>query len=161
MLRDAFGWSATQLAFGYSLQPVQNGLLGPAQGWMIERWGPKNVMRVGALMFGGGFILFSRINSLPAFYAAFIVMAVGASLSGFMTIMTTLVQWFERRRASAMSIARTGMSVGGMLVPLVAFSLVTFGWRQTAFVSGIIVLAVMLPLSWLMRPTPACVWPAA
>jgi len=154
VLRDAFGWSATQLALGYSLQPMQNGLLGPVQGWMIERWGPKRIMRIGAVLFGGGFIAFSRVQTLPQFYAAFITMAIGASLAGFMTIMTTLVQWFERRRASAMSISQTGMSVGGMLVPLVAWSLIAFGWRQTAFVSGIIVLVVMLPLTSLMRSDP-------
>lgn len=154
VLRDAFGWSATQLAFGYSLQPMQNGLLGPVQGWMIDRWGPKLVMRIGLLLFGGGFIVFSQINSLLTFYLVFVVMALGASLGGFMTIMTTLVQWFERRRATAMSISQTGMSVGGMLVPIVAWSLVTFGWRETAFASGVIILAVGLPITWVMRPTP-------
>lgn len=154
VLRAEFGWTATQLAFGYSLQPLQNGLLGPIQGWMIARWGPQRVMRAGMLLFGGGFMLFSQVNSLPAFYATFIMMALGASLGGFMTIMTTLVQWFQRRRATAMSVAQTGMSIGGMLVPIVAWSLVTFGWRETAFASGVIVLAVGLPLTLLMRPDP-------
>ncbi len=68
VLRADFGWSTTQLAFGYSLQPMQNGLLGPVQGWMIDRWGPKWVMRVGTLLFGGGFILFSQVDSLATFY---------------------------------------------------------------------------------------------
>jgi MFS family permease len=154
VLQDDFGWTATQLAFGYSLQPMQNGLLGPIQGWMIERWGPRRVMRVGTVLFGGGFMLFSQVNSLLTFYAVFIVMAIGANLAGFMTIMVTLVQWFERRRATAMSISQTGMSVGGMLVPVVAWSLVTFGWRETAFASGLIVLAVGLPLTHVMRSDP-------
>jgi MFS family permease len=64
------------------------------------------------------------------------------------------VQWFERRRATAMSVAQTGMSVGGMLVPLVAWSLATVGWRATAFISGLIVLGVGLPLTQVIRPTP-------
>jgi MFS family permease len=154
VLRADFGWSATQLAFGYSLQPMQNGLLGPIQGWLVDHWGPKRVMRLGMFLFGGGFLLFSQVNSLPTFYATFVVIAIGASLGGFMTIMTTIVQWFERRRATAMSISQTGMSVGGMLVPVVAWSLVTFGWRETAFASGLIILAVGLPLTWVMRPDP-------
>ena len=154
VLLNEFGWSKTALSFGYSLQPVQSGLLGPIQGWMIDHWGPRRVMRTGMLMFGGGFILFSRIDSLIEFYGVFILMAVGSSLAGFMSITTTLVQWFERRRATAMSLSQTGMSVGGMLVPVVAWSLATYGWRQTAFVSGIIILALGLPLTQVMRTNP-------
>lgn len=154
VLTDAFGWSKTALSFGYSLQPVQSGILGPVQGWMIDRWGPKRVMRVGMVMFGGGFILFSQVDSLVTFYATIILMAVGSSLAGFMSVMTTLVQWFERRRATAMSVSQTGQSAGGMIVPLVAISLTMFGWRETAFASGIIILVVGLPLTQVMRTSP-------
>jgi MFS family permease len=111
-------------------------------------------MRVGMLLFGGALLAFSQIDTLLTFYIVFVTMAVGASLAGFMSIMTTLVQWFERRRATAMSIAQTGMSVGGMLVPLVAFSLSTLGWRATAFISGLIVLGVGLPLTQIIRSDP-------
>src|SRR5687768_6449627 len=68
VLRADFGWSATALAFGYSLQPAQNGLLGPIQGWMIDRWGPRPVMRIGMLIFGGAFLAFSQVDSLVTFY---------------------------------------------------------------------------------------------
>jgi MFS family permease len=154
VLMDDFGWSRTALAFGYSLQPVQSGLLGPVQGWMVDHWGPRRVMRVGIVIFGSGFILFSQIQSLPAFYVTFIMMAVGASLAGFMSITTTIVHWFTRRRATAMSLAQTGQSVGGMIVPIVAWALVAFGWRSTALVSGIIVICVGLPLTQVMRTDP-------
>ena len=154
VLRDDLGWSATALAFGYSLQPVQNGLLGPVQGWMIDRWGPRPVMRLGMLVFGCGFIGFSQVNSLLTFYLALIFIALGSSMAGFMSIMTTLVQWFERRRATAMSVSQTGMSVGGMLVPVVAWSLTALGWRETAFISGLIVLCVGLPLTQVIRSNP-------
>jgi sugar phosphate permease len=46
------------------------------------------------------------------------------------------------------------MSIGGMLVPIVALSLTTFGWRETAFASGVIVLVVGLPLAQMMRTEP-------
>src|SRR5688572_30518098 len=64
VLRTDFGWSKTALSIGYALQPVQSGLLGPIQGWLVDRFGPRVVMRVGMVMFGGGFILFSLIQSL-------------------------------------------------------------------------------------------------
>src|SRR5690606_6156940 len=62
--------------------------------------------------------------------------------------------WFERRRATAISFTQVGMSLGGMAVPIVAWSLVTFGWRTTSFASGVIILAVGLPLARMMRHKP-------
>ncbi len=154
LLRDEFGWSSAALAAAFSLQRVESGLLGPLQGWMLDRWGPRKVIALGTVIFGLGFMVFSQINSLTTFYVAFIIMAVGASLSGFMSLTTTIVNWFEKRRALAISLTQVGMSAGGMAVPLVALALVQFGWRTTSFASGVIVLAVGLPLARIMRQTP-------
>lgn len=154
VLQEQFGWSKAQLSAAFSLQRVESGLLGPLQGWMLDRFGPRNVMRVGMLIFGIGLMLFSQVNSLTMFYLVFLLIAVGGSLGGFMSLTTTLVNWFVRKRATAMGIAQMGMSVGGLLVPLVAISLTDFGWRTTAFYSGIIVLVVGLPVTQLMRRNP-------
>ncbi|MEZ4523583.1 MAG: MFS transporter [Thermomicrobiales bacterium] len=154
VLQDQFGWSKAQLSAAFSLQRVESGLLGPIQGWMLDRFGPRNVMRVGMLLFGIGLMLFSQINSLTYFYLVFLLIAVGGSLGGFMSLTSTLVNWFVRKRATAMGVAQMGMSVGGLLVPLVAISLTDLGWRSTAFYSGIIVLVVGLPVTQLMRRNP-------
>lgn len=154
VLQADFGWSKTALAGAFSLQRIESGILGPVQGWLLTRYGPRNVMRVGLVMFGVGFLLFSQIDTLLQFYLVFMVMAVGASLGGFMAVITSLVNWFDRRRSTAMGIAYTGLSLGGLVVPLVALSLDSLGWRTTAVISGILVLTLGLPLSQLIRTRP-------
>lgn len=154
LLREEFGWSSTALAAAFSLQRAESGLLGPLQGWMLDRWGPRSVISIGIVILGLGFMALSQINSLTTFYVAFIVMAIGASLSGFMSLTTTIVNWFERRRATAISLTQVGTSIGGLAVPIVAWSLVTFGWRTTSFVSGVIILAVGIPVARIMRHKP-------
>src|SRR5918996_791357 len=77
VLKDSFGWSTTTFSAAYSLQRAESGLLGPLQGWLLDRFGPRAVMTAGMSMLGVGFILFSRINSPTTFYLAFLVMAVG------------------------------------------------------------------------------------
>ena len=154
VLRDEFGWSKTALSGAASLQRVESGLLGPPQGWMLDRFGARTIMRIGLVILAGGFFFFSQIDSLLMFYLAFVTMAVGASLSGFMSVTTVVVQWFERRRATAMAFMQTGMSLGGILVPLIGWSLVQFGWRSTAMISGVLVLVVGLPLVQMMRDEP-------
>ena len=154
LLQTDFGWNKTVFSAAFSLQQIESGLLGPLQGWMIDRFGPRAVMRAGNLLFGAGFMAFSRIDSVAEFYLAFLLIAVGSSLGGFMPITVTVVNWFERRRATAMGVMQTGMGVGGLLVPVIAVALSTYGWRATAFASGVLIIVVGLPLTQLMRHRP-------
>jgi MFS family permease len=149
-----FGWSRTTISLIYSLHRTESGLLGPLHGWLLQRVSPRRLILVGVLMLGGGFLVLSVVDGLVTFIATFLVMAVGASLSGILSLTTVLVNWFERRRARAMAMLATGLSLGGLAVPLVGASMEAFGWRATAAGSGLFVLAVGMPLSRLMHRDP-------
>ncbi len=154
ILKAQFGWSQTAFSIAFSIQQVESGLLGPLQGWMLDRFGPRFVARIGICILAMGCMLFSQMNSLMLFYVSFLVMSIGMSMAGFVTTTTTLINWFERKRGTALGIMQTGGAVGGLMVPVVAWSLVTFGWRHTAFASGIIILIAGLPLAQLLRHRP-------
>ena len=154
LLRDDFGWSRTVLGAGFSVMRAEIGLLGPIEGWLIDRFGPRAVMRVGITLFGLGFIFFSQVRDLYTFFAAIVVMAVGTALAGFLPLTVCIVNWFDRRRSAALGILLTGFACGALIVPAVAWSLDTFGWRPTAFGSGLIVLAIGLPLTFIIRHRP-------
>jgi MFS family permease len=149
-----FDWSKTTVALAYSLLRTETGLLGPVQGWLLQRLSPKIVTRVGMILLGSGFILLSQVPNTAWFFAAFLLMAIGASLTGLLSVMTVIVNWFERRRATALAIMQFGMTVGGLLVPAVAWALVTYGWRTTALLSGGLFLVVGIPITELMRRRP-------
>lgn len=152
--QEEFGWSKTAFAVAFALQRAQAAVLSPFQGWMLKRFGPRNIMRVGLMVLGVGFILLSRVDSLTSFYLVFLLMALGASLGGFLSLTTTIVSWFEARRSSALALMQVGISIGGLAVPLVAWALTTYGWRATAVMSGLIILMAGLPLAQLMRSKP-------
>ncbi|MEZ4501260.1 MAG: MFS transporter [Dehalococcoidia bacterium] len=154
VLRDDFGWSRGALSGAFSLARFESGILGPIQGWMIDRFGPRAVMIAGLSMFAGGLMIFSQINSLLQFYIVFFFMAVGSSLGGFLAITVALVNWFNRHRAKALSLSQIGFSAGGLLVPITVASIEFFGWRETAFGSGVAVLALGLPLAMMIRHRP-------
>ncbi len=154
LLRDDFGWSKAALAGAYSIQQLESGILGPLQGWLIDRFGPRVSMFAGSLLFGFGFILFSRIHSLQHFYMAYLLIAIGSSLCGFFPLSVVIVNWFEKRRAKALSTMQMGGAIGGFFAPVIAFSLETFGWRDTAFFSGLLVMAIGIPLSFFVRRRP-------
>jgi sugar phosphate permease len=154
VLQGEFGWSRTVFSFAFAAQQVESGILGPVQGTLIDRFGPRVVMRVGIVIFGGGLMLFSRVNSIPTFFLCIIVMAIGTGLSGFFPLSVTVVNWFARRRATAIAVMSTGMAIGGLLVPITAWSMNVNGWRPTVFASGVLVIAAGLPLVGLMRHRP-------
>lgn len=155
LLRDEFGWSKTLLSGASALREAESGLTGPVQGWMLDRFGPRAVARTGVIIFAAGFMLFSQVRTPLTFYGAFIVMSIGASMMGYLTISFTVVHWFERRRATALSLTTAGFALGGMAAPLVVLVLEAVGWRATAFISGIVVLLVGVPLTQVLRHHPA------
>ena len=154
LLQRDFGWSRTTLSVAFSLARVEDGILGPFQGWMVDRFGPRAVMQVGLLLFGGGFMLFSRVDSLATFYAVFILMALGASLGSFLSITTAIVNWFDRRRSLAIGLSMIGFAAGGLVQPLVVAALDNYGWRGVAFASGVIIIAAGMPMTALVRHRP-------
>lgn len=154
VLSDERGWSKTALAGGAAVQSVESALLGPALGWMLDRFGPQAMVRIGVLIFGLAFIAFSQIDSLAGFYACAVAMAVGASLGGYFPLTVALIQWFERYRARALSMISLGLALGGLAVPAVAWAMQQYGWRATAFASGVIAIVVGMPLATVIRRRP-------
>jgi len=154
VLRDERGWSKTALSGAAALQQMEVAILGPILGWIIDRFGPQGIIRIGVVVFGIGLMLLSFTDTLPAFYAAFVVIALGSSLCGFFPVNVALINWFERWRARALSSMSFALALGGISLPLVAWSLQTFGWRATAFSSGVIAVVVGLPLAFVMRRRP-------
>ncbi len=154
VLMDEFGWSKTALSGAAALQPMEAAILGPLLGWIIDRFGPQGMIRIGVVLFGLGFCLLSTINTLPGFYAAIIVIAFGASLCGYFPLNVSVIRWFERYRARALSFITLGLALGGVFVPVVAWSMQTFGWRATALGSGLLILSVGWPLASVFRGKP-------
>jgi sugar phosphate permease len=155
-LRQDFGWSSTSLSLASALREMESGITGPAQGWIVDKFGSRNVARIGVTTLALGLVFFSQVHSLTTFYLAFVVMALGASLMGYLTLTTIVVLWFERRRSTALSIQSMGGAFGGVILPFtVVLALETIGWRQTAMWSAGVVLLVGLPLCQLLVNTPA------
>jgi MFS family permease len=153
-IQAEFGWSRTLVSSGYSLSQVESGFLGPLEGWLTDRFGPRRVVALGVALFGAGFIVFSQVNSVATYFAAFLLVAGGSSLGGFLPLSVAVLNWFVRKRTLALGIAMAGSGLAGLIVPLVAWGVTTQGWRTTALVSGLVIWAVGIPTSLLLRHRP-------
>ncbi len=160
VLLDAF---VVERAFPVSLTSaatasffVASALAGLAAGQIVDRYDPRYVIIVAAC---GGALALGSIGFLRepwqlfAFYIFFGACYGGCGLIPSTTIVT---RWFETKRALAMSIASTGLSLGGVvLTPVSAFLIQKYGlagagpWIALAFFIGVVPAIV-----WIVRSSP-------
>lgn len=148
------GWSKTSVSGASAMMSMEAAVIGPILGWFLDRFGSRGVIKVGVIMFGIGFMLLSQIDSLLSFYGAVIVIAIGSSMAGYFPLNVGVIQWFEKKRARALSMVGLGLALGGMFVPIVAWSMESIGWRATAFGCGVISIVVGYPLACIFRRRP-------
>ncbi len=152
-LQEEFMWSATLFGIALAMTRIEAGALGPVQGWAIDRFGPRMMMRLGIASTALGLILFYFINNQATFFIFYFIISIGAGIGGFMTLTVAVVHWFQRTRARAMGYLMTGLAIGSFLAPLISFLIDGVGWRWTSLGSGIVLFVVgQLIATLIVRP---------
>ncbi|MDE2987759.1 MAG: MFS transporter [Chloroflexota bacterium] len=153
-LKAEFLWSASLFAFAFTLTRVESGVLGPIQGWLIDRFSPRTMIRWGVGLTAVGMIAFSRLWDPGSFIGFYFLISIGASVGGFMTISVVTVTWFERLRSRALGFMAMGFGLGGFWAPVVGSLMDAVGWRWTAIGTGVLLMVVGLALSSLFVRHP-------
>ncbi len=153
---EGLGVSRFSISLVFSLSRSEGGPVSPIAGWLIDRFGPKPILMLGTAMTGTGFLLLSQTQSILTFGLVYLaVITIGSDLAFSNSLSALINNWFNRRRALAMSSYHAISSFGpAILVPLMAILIASKGWSTAAMVAGITILAVALPLSFLVRNTP-------
>ena len=153
VLHQEFGWSMTLLSGAFALTRIESGLLGPLQGWLVDRYGPRLILSIGLLMFALGLVFLTQVESILVYYCVVFLISIGISL-GYFTTMVSMVNWFQRHLTKAVSCVQLGHCLGGLSVPMLAWGLEHQGWRMMAFFSGVIVLVIAIPIVQGIRNRP-------
>jgi MFS family permease len=144
-----FGWSRTAISGAFSLARIESGILGPIEGYFVDRVGPRRIMFIGIAICVMGFFALSLVNSLPMLYASLILgIVLGSSLGYHMPISLLIAKIFRERRSFAFGIFRMGPGISGPLVPIVGWLIGEWGWRTAAALSGVVLLIVGLPVAY-------------
>jgi MFS family permease len=146
-LQEANGWSNAAVSGATGLYFSVSGITGALVGPRIDRDGPLRIQLVGIVLLAGAVSTVGVVGELWQLYAVYTVLAVGFGLSSAVAVNALLARWFVTRRARAMSISFTGVSVGGVLLVPLGTALVGAGGLELAGpVLGGIVLALGLPV---------------
>ena len=150
------GLSRAQTSLAFSLARVEGALEGPFVGYLIDRFGPRPMILMAAIMTGLGYILFAWVDS----YADFLIVYLGIiSLSfspGFVhAAMAVGNTWFIRYRARAMTVISSAVPIGGtLLTPLLAIAVQNWGWRWGAIFAGTLFLVIGIPIGLGVHRSP-------
>jgi len=134
------------------------GLASPFAGRVIDRYGVRNIVFIGALVGGLGFILLSQMSTLWHFYLGYIILGVGTTAFGPIPATAIVSNWFEKRRGTAVGIMSAGFGVGGfVMAPLTGGWLIpSFGWSVSYIILALITWIIVIPLAlFVIRTKPA------
>ena len=137
-LEKEFGWSRTILSSIGAAGWLAWGILAIPGGYLNDRFGPRIVLGVNGFIFGVGFILFSQSSEVWHLFLIFLFF-IGSGLSTHdISTLSTIAKWFDSKRGLMTSIAKIGTAMGQMIMPpLIAFLIISFGWRTATFYLGI------------------------
>ena len=153
---ETFGAGQATISFVFALASSAGGPTGPLAGWLIDRYGPKAAVFLGAIMSGVGFLMLGHTPNIWAFALVYLGLVTLGSNIGFSYAMSALVNnWFYRRKALAMSSFQAiDSGLPAILVPVLAFTIAVWGWQSTSTAIGVILLVVIPPLALWIKNTP-------
>ena len=89
--------------------------LAPAQGWLVERFGPKLLIGAGAVLSGLGWIASANISSLNGLYLPYgLLCGIGTGIV-YIGIIGLMVKWFPERRGFATGVVAAGYDAKTMV----------------------------------------------
>jgi len=156
-LSGEFGWSRGDISLAAALNLVVYGASQLLYGKMIDLYGPRRVMVLGASLAGLGNLMMSTIDSLNSLYLFYgIISSLGFTGLSILPVSILILRWFERRRGLALGVTATGFSLGQALFYQIAETLISSnGWRFTYVVFGLLLIAILPACLFLIKDAPA------
>lgn len=166
-LREELALSATQASWVFSLTRLEGAFEGVLIGFLIDKYGARRIMLIGVPVVGVGYLLWATIvDSYVSLLLVYVgVIAVGVNGGFFHPALTVANNWFIRKRAKAMAVISAAVGIGGaIIVPAVGLGIDNFigwpffvGWRNVAFLAGILLLVFIWPLVLIIKHSPESV----
>ncbi|WP_346432255.1 MFS transporter [Breoghania sp. L-A4] len=146
---DEFGWSRGVTAATLTVGFLASTAMSPVIGAMMDRFGPRVVIPLGACVVALGFVAATEISTPMGLYATLGLLMVGGSISmSFIGHSMFLPNWFVRRRGLAIGIAFSGVGLGSItLLPLLQAIIDADGWRAACMVLAGLILVTLIPLN--------------
>jgi sugar phosphate permease len=154
---EDMGWDRSTIAYAVTAGTWTSGFLTPFIGRLADKYGPRGLMPIAALIAGLAFLALGGIQSVWQFYLAYIIArAIPNPILVGVVPRTAAVNFFRRKRNLAMGISAMARPFGGS-INIQIFSLIAnaYSWRTAYRIHGMVALVIVLPLLVVMRRRPS------
>ncbi|CAB3789205.1 oxalate/formate MFS antiporter [Paraburkholderia fynbosensis] len=149
--RHHWGEASIQLAFTIFI--LTETWLVPLEGLLVDRFGPRPVVAVGALCAGLSWVMNSYATTLGVLYASAVIGGIGAG-AVYGTCVGNALKWFPDRRGLAAGLTAAGFGAGAAITVIPIANMITrSGFEHTFFFFGILQgVSIFLLAMLLVRP---------
>jgi oxalate/formate antiporter len=138
-LNQRLGTTLPQIQVTFSLLIVLQTFFSPFQAYLVDRFGPRLLISVGAIMSGGSWLLAAHADSLMMLYITYGVIGGFGTGIIYVGIIGLMVRWFPDRRGLATGLAAAGYGFGAFFTSFPIDSMIkSSGYEHTLVVWGII-----------------------
>ncbi|MBJ6372065.1 CynX/NimT family MFS transporter [Sedimentitalea arenosa] len=146
-----FGAGRAEASLPYTMTMVGFALGNLLIGRVVDRFGVTLALNGAAVGIATGYLLSTFAPSMTMLSLAHLLLGLGTAV-GFGPLIADISHWFLRRRGIAVALVASGNYLSGAIWPtLLADMLAESGWRQVYLALAVITLAVLIPLSALLR----------
>jgi oxalate/formate antiporter len=153
-LNQKLGTTLAELQWTFSLLIILQTWCSPAQAYLVDRFGPRALISIGALMSGGGWVLSAYVDNIWALYFTYgIICGFGTGII-YVGIIGLMMRWFPDRRGLATGLAAAGYGFGAIFTSFPIDSMIkSAGYAHTLVVFGIILgLIGIIAAQWMRVP---------
>jgi OFA family oxalate/formate antiporter-like MFS transporter len=155
-MQQATGWKLSDIQWAFTLFVLFQTWVQPAQGFLIDRLGPRIFTTAAGVMCGVGWAGLGLVTSLPMLYTLYVIAGIGAALV-YGGCMGSALKWFTKDRGLAAGVIAAGFGGGtALFVPFIASMIQHQGYRTAFLTTGIFQGVVILVVAqFLCHPAPA------
>jgi len=152
-MMSELGWSNAAVSTGLTIGLLSAGIAAPAAGAVIDRYGGRIPMAIGAVVTSLGIFLWSLVETYPMYVLAWLVMGAGMTFVLYEAAFTAMVRHAPaRRRQGLLVISFLGAVSSTAFMPVTELLVRADGWRQALLVLAAANLIVVTPLVLLGIP---------
>lgn len=140
------GWSISTITAAFSSGLVVSALVGIPVGRLLDRHGPRWVMTVGSVIGVPATVAIASADSLPWFFAAWLLAGVAQAAVFYPPAFAALTRWWGRERVRALTALTLVAGLAStVFAPLSAALLEPLGWRGTYLVLAAVLAVITVP----------------
>jgi len=134
-----------------TLVALASGFLSPVLGIALDRFSQKTLMLIAAFMLSAGFFVLSFTTAIAQVILVYaLLLGPTIPLLGPLSASVLISRWFVAKRGAALGVAAAGISLGGIIMPLVVQALLNVvEWRIALRCHSLIVLFIAVPAIYL------------